>query len=269
MAGRHAAPEGPSDPRAREVRGRRPGPKHDGGAPRKPRKPQVRPTSAAPAAPAAPRVATGTSRTRAVGAEARDYAHRQMFRASSTRPSVTGRAASGAAAGLAAGAAIGGPVGAGVGTVVGGAGGAVAGSRAKKAYRLATRPYNGARKLLVAEFAICIVVATMSPLTDEKKTEKPGDFLKRMTAIMGLFFILGLVSAGGREAGRFAAGLGGIVTVGLVVAERNLFNQLAAIVSRPSKTPAVGTGPMTDPDTGASADPESDTAMWEAEQWQR
>lgn len=284
MAGKHAAPaSGPPDPRARRVPNRRPGPKHTGAPPAKkaaPKKaaPAAPPVSAAPAsahpAPAAPRARPAAptrsgTRARAVrvaAEEGRHYAVRQAFRATNAKPSITGRAVGGAAAGAASGAAIGSvvpgvgtAVGAGAGAVVGGAGGGIAGAKAKKAYKAALRPAPGARKLVVAEFAICIVIAALSPLTTGKRDEAPGSWMKRMTAIMGIFFLLGLLSAGGRGMARAAAGFGGLVTVVLAVSERNLFAAIADRFgggdSQLQRGPGPGPGPGEDGQTIGTGPP--------------
>jgi hypothetical protein len=178
--------------------------------------------------------------------QARDYATRQAYRATNSKPSVTGRAIGGAAAGAAAGTAINPGVGTAVGAVVGGAGGAIGGAHAKKAYKLATRTNGHARKIVVAEFAVCVVIAALSPMT--KRDEPPGAFMKRMTAICGVFFLLGIVSAGGRGAARAAAGFGGIITVALAVSERDLFMKITSVFQSVDDKPAVGTGPSSDPD---------------------
>jgi hypothetical protein len=87
-----------------------------------------------------------------------------------------------------------------------------------------------ARRLIVVEFTVCMVIVALSPLTDRKRDEPPGAWMKRMTAVMGLFFILALLSAGGRGLSRFAAGLGGLVAVTLAVSERDLFVKVAQIM---------------------------------------
>lgn len=188
---------------------RRRGPQHSSG--------QTKPPSGAAAK------SKQDAKMRRVADEARDYAYRSAVRRTEGRPSITGRAAAGAAAGTATGAAVGGPPGAAVGAVLGGTGGALAGRKAKKAYDIAMSGGGGFRQVLVAEFLICMVVAALSPLTDRKKDEPAPAHMKRLTAIMGLFFVLGLVSAGGRGAAKLAAGFGGLVTVTLAISNRDLF----------------------------------------------
>lgn len=265
MAPRHRAGDEPSDERSRTARNRRPGPKHEtpGRPPRKPAYKRVpvevvdRPRTGVPARssvasararperpappqgmPAAParRRADGGGRAGILSDEARAYANRAAMRASGGKPSVVGRAGAGAAAGAASGAALGSvvpgigtAVGAGTGAAVGGVGGGISGARAKRAYKASMRGDAGARRIIIAEFAVCIVIAALSPLTDRSRDEPAGAWMKRMTAIMGLFFILALLSAGGRGMARAAAGFGGIVTVVLAVSERDLFVKIAQI----------------------------------------
>lgn len=183
------------------------------------------------------------------GQAAREYANRQAFKATTGKPSVVGRATAGAAAGAATGLAVGGPVGAAVGGAVGGVGGGVGGARAKKAYKAAERAANGAtgaRRIIVAEFAICAVVVALSPLTDAAKQEKPGAWMKRMSAVMGVFLVLALVSAAGRGPARAAAGFGGLVALVLAISDRNLFARLAEIFNSTNDKAAEGSHPITD-----------------------
>jgi len=183
--------------------------------------------------------------------------HSAASAAAGGKPSVAGRAVGGAAAGAAAGAAVGSvvpvvgtAVGAGVGAAVGGIGGGVSGARAKRAYTRAMADDPRAKKLVVIEFAVCIVVAALSPLTDRHKDEPPGTFMKRMTAIMALFFVLGLISSAGRGGARFAAGLGGLVAVGLAVSERDLFTKLAGVFTSDND----GSNPTSGPKLGGKID---------------
>ena len=201
------------------------------------------------------RQATGAARTSQRQArlnrtaEAADtYATRQAYRRAEGKPSVVGKTVAGAAAGTAAGAAVAGPPGAAVGAVVGGAGGAVAGVKAKKAYKLAAHANLGARRVVVAEFMICMIVIALSPLTDKRKQELPVVHLRRLSAVMAVFLILGLVSAMGRGAGKVAAGFGGLVTVAIVMSDRDLFMKIGDLfggrtgkaVGKADKEPAAG-----------------------------
>lgn len=255
---KHRAPDEPGDyVTSRGEPRRRPSPRHDGDTPKRAAK-KAAPVSATPvtapihrpAPPARRGPRPESHRSRVAREEATEYARRAAIRSGGSKPSVVGRAGAGGLAGAASGAALGSVV-PGVGTAVGAAvgggvgtvGGAVGGARAKKAYKAAMRTNGAARRAIVAEFAVCMVIATLSPLTDKRKNEKPGAFMKRMSAIMGLFLILGLVAAMGRTASKVSAGLGGLVTVGLVVSERDLFLRLAGVFGSSNDRPAAGTGP--------------------------
>lgn len=176
----------------------------------------------------------------ALGVEATEAARRSAIRSTAGgKPSVAGRAGSGALAGAGAGAAVGtavgGPVGAAVGAGVGAAGGAVvggtAGSKEKRQWKASMRADSaGPRKVLVAEFLICMIIAAFSPLTKDEDT--PGRLMKQLTALCLLFFGLGLLTSAGRGAARTAAAAGGVVTLVLVVGHRNLLVKVAEIFNR-------------------------------------
>lgn len=74
-----------------------------------------------------------------------------------------------------------------------------------------------------------MIVAALSPLTDRKKDETSAAMMKRLTAIMAVFLFLGLVSAAGRGASKFAAGFGGLVTIALAVSNRDLFTKVGTL----------------------------------------
>lgn len=168
------------------------------------------------------------------------------------KTSVTGRAASGAAKGAAAGAALGSVVpglgtlaGAGIGATVGGGAGAVGGARARGAEKRAAR--SSAHRLLIAMFLVSMVIVAFSPLTDKHRSEPPQAFMKRASAVMGLFFVLGLISSAGDGAARAAAGLGGLVTTALLVSERSVLTVLAAKVGTDAGERSPDDGPPLDP----------------------
>jgi hypothetical protein len=83
------------------------------------------------------------------------------------------------------------------------------------------------RQLLVAEFIVCMVILALSPVTDKHKDEGAQAFLRRAAAICALFFLLALLSAGGRGPARVAAAFGGLVTLALLVSNRSIFVFLA------------------------------------------
>jgi protein-S-isoprenylcysteine O-methyltransferase Ste14 len=218
--------------------------------------PAVRPRSGAPARKRAKgTVYESRGRTRARRARetaealtpaAEEYARRAAIRGSSGgRPSVTGRAGAGAAAGAAAGAPLAAATGGlsiPIGAAIGGTAGAVGGRKAQRAYDKALRnPETGAaRRVLLVEFTACMLIAALSPLT--RKEDSPGRVIKQMTGLMLLFFILALVSAGGRGAARTASAFGGVVLVVLLVSSRDLFVKVAEIMNKPSKAARTSSG---------------------------
>ncbi len=120
-------------------------------------------------------------------------------------------------------------------------GGLVQGSAISRGMRSPSKQAAGPgtphRRLLVAEFALCMVLVALSPVTDAKRNETPGAWIKRASAIMIVFFVLGLISTGGRGAGRAAAGFGGLVTLGLAISSRSIFTVLGQKVGRDDPTP--------------------------------
>jgi hypothetical protein len=144
-------------------------------------------------------------------------------------PTVSGHAVTGALAGASAGATLGSAVpgvgnaiGAGVGGAVGTAAGALGGAKAKKAFKKATRKDPGARKALIVEFLVCLLIVVLSPLNPKHKGEGFTPWVKRTTAVMFLFVLLGVLSAAGRGAAKLAVALGGLMTVVLALSQRDL-----------------------------------------------
>lgn len=109
-------------------------------------------------------------------------------------------------------------------------------------------------RILIMEFVICIIILALYPLQGGKEDEKPGAWMKKGSAMCGLFLILGLVSSGGRKAGKVAAAFGGIVTVTLLVNERSVFVKIAELfnkVNSEDDDPTDG-DPEVDDSTGGS-----------------
>lgn len=100
--------------------------------------------------------------------------------------------------------------------------------KAGKAVTNTVAPPSSARKLLVAEFTLCMAVLAFSPLTDKHKAERPGAFMKRASATMAVFFVLALIATAGRGASRAAAGFGGLVALVLLISQRSIFTVLTA-----------------------------------------
>lgn len=96
-----------------------------------------------------------------------------------------------------------------------------------KALTKAVTGGNG-RRVLVAEFLVCITILALSPLGTKHSGDSPVAWMKRGAAICALFFILALVSSGGPKAAKVSAGFGGIVTLALLLSSKDLFSTLAA-----------------------------------------
>jgi hypothetical protein len=99
------------------------------------------------------------------------------------------------------------------------------------------------RRILVAEFLVCVTILAFSPMTAKHSGDTPVAFMKRGASICALFFILGLVSAGGKGASKVAAGFGGIVTLALLMSSRDVFAVLAGKFT--------GSGPADDPNAAS------------------
>jgi hypothetical protein len=82
-------------------------------------------------------------------------------------------------------------------------------------------------KILKAEWLLCIVILALSPLADPDGEEGIGTAFKRCAACTGVFFLLGLVAAGGPRPARGAAGFGGLITVALCLSSRDVFGTIA------------------------------------------
>ncbi len=151
------------------------------------------------------------------------------------KKSVSGRAIKGGASGAATGAALGSVVpgvgtaaGAVVGGTVGAVGGGVSAKRENKAAKQAGRGGGlNAHRILIMEFVICIIILALYPLQGDKDDEKPGAWMKKGSAMCGLFLILGLIGSAGKGAAKVAAAFGGIVTITLLVNERSVFVTIA------------------------------------------
>lgn len=192
---------------------------------------QARHAAAQPAADG--RVARRRGKDDRIREGSRDLGYQAALAQRGPGTSIVGGAGQGALVGASTGAtvgsivpgpgtAVGAAVGAGVGAVAGGAGAA----KRKKRERVLRQPW---RRALVAEFALCIVITTLAPLTDKRRSQPPQRFMKQAVAVIGLFFVLGLISGIGRGPAKAATGLGGLVALVLVVNERDVFAALARV----------------------------------------
>lgn len=133
------------------------------------------------------------------------------------KPSVIASAAGGAAGGAVAG-----PEGAAGGAVLG----AVSGAKAKRAWKKA-RPTTGPQRALVAEFTVCILILAFSPLAVAANEITPRAWIKRGSAMCGVFLLLALVSSVGPRTARASVAFGALVTLVLLVDQRSIFTVLA------------------------------------------
>ncbi len=109
-----------------------------------------------------------------------------------------------------------------------------------RATRPVTKTHHG--RLLVAEFLLCIVILALSPLARPKDEVKPRDWMKRGSAMCGVFMLLGLLSGAGQKAGKVAVAIGGLITVVLVVDQREIFGVLTKRLKQTEGESAGGGG---------------------------
>lgn len=175
-------------------------------------------------------------------------------RSKTRKPSTTRKAIGGAASGAATGAAVGSlvpgvgtAVGAGVGAVVGGGAGAVKGRSEKKDWKTSQVSQPGARRALIAEFLLCTIVLALSPLSNPEGKTAPKDWMKKGTALSGVFILLGMVSSVGPRAARSSVAIGGLITLVLVIDQRSIFGVIAEKMKKATPGEAPQTGPPSDP----------------------
>jgi hypothetical protein len=161
--------------------------------------------------------------------------------ARSRRPSYTRSAAAGAASGAAQGGQAGAAAGAATGLIT-------AHGEKKEAARLRRAMRSPARKLLVAEYIVCMIILAFSPLTDKHGSDTAVKWMKRGTAMSVVFLLLGIISSGGERAEKVAAGFGGLVTLALLMNDRDIFAMMATRLTGAGPT-STGTGPHGSQDT--------------------
>lgn len=118
---------------------------------------------------------------------------------------------------------------------------------------------NSGRKMLLAEFFICIIILGLSPLgsapnagsQDGTATDtgsigtQAGQFMLKGSATCGLFLVLGLIAAIGPNVSKYAAGIGGLVTLAVVF---NAANSFSGMVDSLSNAKAAEVTPKSAPD---------------------
>lgn len=87
------------------------------------------------------------------------------------------------------------------------------------------------RRMMIAEFIVCAVLLGLSPLAKAPGEMGPVRFMKRGSATCALFVILGLLSSAGKGAAKAAAMFGALVTLVLLVDQREAFGKLAGILN--------------------------------------
>ena len=100
---------------------------------------------------------------------------------------------------------------------------------------------SGSRRALVGEFIGCAVIISLAPITDKHAKDTPATALRRMSALALMFLVLGLVATTGPKSSRVAAGMGGLITLALLVSERDVLVVLAQRFSGPADS-GVGKG---------------------------
>jgi hypothetical protein len=106
------------------------------------------------------------------------------------------------------------------------------------------------RRMLIAEFIVCVMLLGLSPLAKPSGEMGPIRFMKRGSATCAFFIILGLLSSAGKGAARASAMFGALVTLVLLVDQREAFGKLAKTLNttdadeaEDAATAAAGAGP--------------------------
>jgi hypothetical protein len=109
------------------------------------------------------------------------------------------------------------------------------------------------RRMLIAEFIVCVIMLGLSPLAKGSGEMGPVRFMKRGSATCALFIILGLVSSGGRGAARAASAFGALIVVVLLVDQREAFGSLATLLTADDEGDAEKAGAGLGPDDSTDA----------------
>lgn len=109
------------------------------------------------------------------------------------------------------------------------------------------------RRMLIAQFIVCMLLLGMSPLAKKAGEMGPVRFMKRGTATCFMFIVLGLISSFGAGAARAAAMFGGLVTIVLLVDQREAFGKVATLLAAEDKHEVVEVHPGVGPDDSTDA----------------
>jgi hypothetical protein len=89
--------------------------------------------------------------------------------------------------------------------------------------------------MMIGEFIVCVVILGLSPLAKGSGEMGPVRFMKRGSATCAFFIILGLISSAGKGAAKAGAMFGALVTLVLLVDQREIFGKLAKTLNASSK----------------------------------
>lgn len=96
---------------------------------------------------------------------------------------------------------------------------------------------KGYRRVLVGELLLCVIIVLLIPLAARnlpgKKVPSASDVLHRMVSVCAVFFILGIVTIAGHKVARVAAGIGGLVTLTLLVGKQDEIVYLFGVAANP------------------------------------
>lgn len=118
----------------------------------------------------------------------------------------------------------------------GAAGGSVAGPEGAAAGALAGllsggKKHSGGNKALVAELVVCMVLLILSPLIAKGGDITASKFMKKGSATLGVFIVLGIISTTGQTGKKVASGLGLLMTLTVLLNERSVFATITAAVT--------------------------------------
>jgi hypothetical protein len=88
--------------------------------------------------------------------------------------------------------------------------------------------FNQPQKIVLAEFVLCMVIVALRPFGKaDPKGSTEGTFVEG-SAIMAVFFVLALLTAGGKSSAsaKTAAAFGLLVTTGVIFRNQQVFTQL-------------------------------------------
>lgn len=142
----------------------------------------------------------------------------------SRKREVAQAAASGAAEGAAAG-----PEGAAAGAAAGAVKSASKSRSSSRSRALGSpRIRVTSKHLLMGEFLTCLLLVMLSPLA---KDTSAGSWMKKASGVALLFMVLALVGSTGPKTLRVVSGFGGIVTIAVLIQQRDIFTGIVNAVS--------------------------------------